>query len=529
MKPPRTYQYVVIAAILTGYVAIRFWNLTTSCLWFDEIFSIHAAEHPWNSLFSFVALDLIHPPLFYVLLKLWIGAGGESLFWLRLFPVLFSILAIFPFVALCRELKLDLWPTIIALFFFAVNGSLIKYAQEVRMYSLLMCLSLFSIWLFTRYFQKGKSFVPLLIVNILMVYSHYFGWFVIAAEVFAILIFQRARTKRILLMFAVVFVSFVPWIFAVWHASSTAPELGQNIGWMVRPGPVSVGQVALNLIEPFYYSASSVDPISIYRVSLPVFFIAVVAMALYLGKWKQRSDDERQTFKLLSVFVALPLIIAFTASWILPYSIWGARHLIIVFAPVSILLAVALNKLPTAVLKTSALTLILLFTGYAFMLASFREPPQYIWCAWEQLANQWFTAPHHSSEPKTLYAFEELVAYHFWYSTRDFENYRVKVVKGIEGIKEDPAYFLPRGFDSVQIVDDKTAFSGDSFWIAFRDPDPDGDLPDYSFLSSRRRPQIFSIIEKRGFEIDDVRKIKVGNETAFVAKMIRDPRTTPNP
>ena len=97
MNWQRIFRVAAFAAVLAIYVGTRFWNLTFSCLWFDEIFSVHAAEHNWNSILNFVALDLIHPPLFYLLLKAWIAIGGESLLWLRSFPVVFSIVAIVPF------------------------------------------------------------------------------------------------------------------------------------------------------------------------------------------------------------------------------------------------------------------------------------------------------------------------------------------------------------------------------------------------------------------------------------------------
>jgi len=67
--------FVVVAL----FIAARIWRLTDSCLWFDEIFSIHAARYDWKQMLQFVAADLIHPPLFYALLKIWIAIGGEAL------------------------------------------------------------------------------------------------------------------------------------------------------------------------------------------------------------------------------------------------------------------------------------------------------------------------------------------------------------------------------------------------------------------------------------------------------------------
>ena len=526
MKLSRPYQFAVIGVLVAVYVALRLWRLTDSCLWFDEIFSVHAAEHSWNTLFSFVALDVIHPPLFYVLLKLWIGIGGESLFWLRLFPVIIAFIAIFPFISLCRELKFDLGTRSLAILFLAVNGSLIKYAQELRMYSMLMCFALFSMWLFARYFIKGKSFVPLLIVNILLVYTHYFGWLVVLSEVAAILYFQRIKWRRIVTMLAITLASFVPWILAIWNASRAGSEIGQNIGWMERPGISAITQFKLNLIEPFYYAASSVDPISIYRVSIPLMLIVTVSTVLYIVNWKLRADDEKRAVYLLIIFVMLPIFAAFTASWLLPYSIWGTRHLIIVFAPVSILLAIAVTKISNANLRTAALTLILLFSGYAFALLATRETPQYIWCGWGKLANELILAPHFSPERKRLFVFEDIVAYHFWFELRDFENYDVKVIRGIDGIPEDPAYFLPRGFGGVETIDIKQ-IPESQLWIAFREPKRP-ESPGLPFIGkSLGRP--VDALSRLGFVQEEVHKVEVGDQVAYLVLMLKDPRFEQQP
>ena len=140
---PKWFRNAIIVLLCIAFVATRFWRLTDSCLWFDEIFSIHAASLEWNSLFHFIAQDIIHPPLFYVLLKLWIAVGGDSLAWVRAFPVFFACCSIIPVLSIPRVMERNGGTPIILLGFLVANGAILKYSQEVRMYSLLMCLSLF--------------------------------------------------------------------------------------------------------------------------------------------------------------------------------------------------------------------------------------------------------------------------------------------------------------------------------------------------------------------------------------------------
>lgn len=470
MKLPEKTWLIIFAVVCFIYVLLRLWNLTASCLWFDEIFSVHAATHSWNSLFWFVARDLIHPPLFYILLKIWISVGSESLFWLRFFPVFFSIIAIIPFVLLARELKLNLSTITLALTFFAVNGSLIKYSQEVRMYSLLLCLGLFSMWLFVRFLNTGKGFLLFIIVNILLVYTHYFGWFLILTEVLAIVIFKREKSKQILFMFAATTLGFAPWIHALWQATNINSSVGQNIGWMTKPNLLSILQFVFDLFEPVYFEQSNTDSTAIFLITVPIIFIVAGIAVLRLINWNETDEQEKCAFYLLTYFVFTPILLAFVLSWILPYSIWGTRHLIIVFAPVTILAALLFSKIKIKPsLQIVSLSIIFLLFGAAFLLQITREQPKYIWCAWENLAQNLDKTTFNKNESVKIYTFEDLVAYHFWFALeRDSKsNLQIVKVNGIEDLIEDTAYFLPRGFDEVKSIED---FEGDEkFFIAFRD------------------------------------------------------------
>ncbi|MEO7659146.1 MAG: hypothetical protein ABIV48_05985, partial [Pyrinomonadaceae bacterium] len=314
--------------------------------------------------------------------------------------------------------------------------------------------------------------------------------------------------------------AFIPWIVAVWTASGASTGLSQNIGWMQRPGISAIAHFKFNLIEPFYYVASNVDPLSIYRVTVPLMILMTVAAVLYVINWKRSGADEKGAVYFLAIFSFFPAFLAFASSWLLPHSIWGTRHLIIVFAPVSILLAIVVTNIFNTRLKTAFLTLIVLFAGYGFALQASRESPQYIWCAWEKLADDFSLAPHYAAEKKRVYVFEDLVAYHFWYRLRHLENYDVRVVNGIDGINDDSAYFLPRGFDGVQRVG-IDEISEQRIWIAFRGPKT-VESPGIAFIGAGLGPPA-SGLSRLGFEVENVQKIDMGDQTAYLVLMSKGP------
>lgn len=471
MDRPRRAAIALTFVMVAAYAAARFWRLTEACLWFDEIFSVHAAEHGWGEILNFVALDLIHPPLFYLLLKLWIALGGEGLFWLRLFPVLFSLIAVFPFLRLCNELKIGKWTRLLALFLFAVNGSAIKYSQEVRMYAPLMCLSLFSLWLFARYFVKGKSLVALIIVNVLMVYTHYFGWLVVGTEVAAILIFQRIKWRPVMLMFGIVTTAFLPWLITVISIGYSMPRVSENIGWIARPGLRDVGIFVMALFEPFYYQTVTTEPASIFRVTIPIVLLTVLAAAMLGARLKGQGEEQRRALYLLAIFVTVPVAAAFGVSWIAPHSVWGTRHLMIVFGPAAVLVASAFASVRPAWARTLMIALLILFKGYGLAVTLGRPPSVAVWCGFDELARQ-----INSERREPIYLFEDLAAYHVWFTTRDDLSQPPAKITDAAEMPEDTAFFLPRGFDGVRRVT-STEISDERLWIIYRGLPPDAGSP----------------------------------------------------
>ncbi|MEQ1604811.1 MAG: glycosyltransferase family 39 protein [Pyrinomonadaceae bacterium] len=463
MTRSRYVKIAVVALLIAVFVMLRVWKMGETCLWFDEIFSVHAASQPWNSLLAFVALDLIHPPLFYLILKAWIAIGGDSTMWLRMLPLACSVLAILPLFLLLDELKQSFNVKALTLCILIVSGSILKYSLEVRMYSLMLCLSLFSIWLFVRSVERRAGILPLIAVNILLIYTHYFGWFVVASEGAAALLFYRGSWKKIFAMAAVSIMAFTPWIAAIYDASGAGAGSGlaQNIGWMSRPGVREITVFAFNVVEPFYCQLGSSEPISNFLVTLPVLVLLTIIASFAAINWREFDGQTRKALLTFATFVAVPLALAFSISWLSPYSIWGTRHLIVVFVPFYLLIAIAGSNLKGRTLRFGLLGCALLACLVGGAMNASREPQRFGWCEAGPI-----TSGIAAEVP--IYAVEDLIAYHLWFDHRkDEPKRRIVKLDNTPGLGEDTAYFLPRGFSDVTRTDVETV-AEPKLWLVQR-------------------------------------------------------------
>ena len=417
------------------FVLSRGWHLAYYDLWFDEIFSVHVAKQSVPDLLALTVRDLVHPPFFYLALKIWVFIVGESVLWLRLFPALTAIAAIIPFYFFCREL--DLHPTEInlALILLAVNGYLIYYSQELRMYSLLQFLSLASLFLFVRFMNRGGdriSLVWLFAVNLILIYTHYYAWFVVGAEAIAILTRGRKKFAPFILSLVALILCFSPWAYFV-ARTITPTGLTTHLGWIGRPNFWSLRDLyfTLNGDTGFRHSTS---------LQLLLFGFPVLLWALQLIK--QKDKREAFTFSWLILLSLFPTTLAFLLSLKSSQSIWGARHLIIIGAPYMILVACSAQRLRPAWLRP---TMFILIAGWS-ALAGWREISRTDKKTdWQSLVNQMITTEPSETTGIQVYAAN-------WSSTLPLR------------------FYLKLAGDSrfeVLKVEDVATLDGDHFWVIY--------------------------------------------------------------
>ncbi|HWP42139.1 MAG TPA: hypothetical protein VNO14_02810 [Blastocatellia bacterium] len=366
---------ILLALIAALYVAARLWRITSYGIYGDETFSLWVARQDWWGAIVGASEDVVHPPLFYLLLKAWIAAGGESVVWLKLFPVMTSIISIIPFLLLCRELRLDAATASLALGLMAVNCYSVIYAQDLRMYSLVSLLAICSLWLFAREFNSGKSgraaALALLAVNLLLVYTHYYGWLLVGIELICFLIWRRPAAVRFSLSVAVLIACFIPWVYMVAQAAIAKGGLESNIGWNLRPGISDVVWFYMNLCGPISYRWDVYG--WLYPVLLVIYPVLVVLFFRPVAIWMRqafksvRASQESQPalFGVLFLFSFLPVLISVIASYVLPYSVWGIRYLIISAPAFFILVAASVLRMTGSRLKTATLSGLIVWSALA--------------------------------------------------------------------------------------------------------------------------------------------------------------------
>ena len=347
----QTIVFIIVVALFTG---LRLWQLTSFGLFGDETFTVNVATSSWGELIDKVVADIVHPPLFYLLLKIWILMGGQSELWLKLLPCLTSIASIIPFFLLCRELKMKPAAINLALALMAVNAYLVYHAQDLRMYSLVMMLTLTSLWLFAKFFNSTHRSLNILAAlfaaNLLLVYSHYYGWLIIGVEFFFLLLWGRRKIKAFSLVSVAVAAGFIPWAYAVSQAAVKKGGLAGNLGWNRPPDfehfQIYFAMLAGGLEERLKYFGAYLDRmVSIFPKLALLFSLPVLLWCWHaIGRAKTKGKSQSITFWWLAMLSFLPAIISFWASQVLPQSIWAVRYLIISAPPFLMLLAIACMK-----------------------------------------------------------------------------------------------------------------------------------------------------------------------------------------
>ncbi len=145
-RPPITLCLMAFVTFLGA--ALRFWQLGGQSLWLDEVFTARTAALDVGGILRIIRSDLDTPPL-HPLLVHWFLALGNNEFVLRLPAAMAGVLSI-PLMYLVGQRLLGRWVGLVAALFMALSPFAVYYAQEARMYALVLLFALLSLYCLLR-------------------------------------------------------------------------------------------------------------------------------------------------------------------------------------------------------------------------------------------------------------------------------------------------------------------------------------------------------------------------------------------
>lgn len=360
----KRFPYYLLFIFFLGAV-LRIYGLDAENLWYDEVGSVNLALRNMGSVF----FKFHNSPLYFLLLKCWIKMWGVSEFALRSLSVIFGACSILLIYKLAKKL-FNKNVGLFSAFLLSISPIHIFYSQEARNYSLLLFLTLLSMYIFIKIIEENqtKLHVYLTLVNILLVYTLLHGILVVLAQnIFYF--FKNRQRKRWLIGQAVVLFSFLVWFIPINIVAHSDPWIKVSTSWIEKPHFSDL----LETFKTFSYGGKSYGGNDILietkdlRIPKFLFFIYGILFILGLLQWKLWNNGTEykrrvDAILLLNVWLFLSILAPFFFS-IVFFPLYVIKYVIFALPAFLIIIAVGIDKINNRMIQATVILTIAIFVA----------------------------------------------------------------------------------------------------------------------------------------------------------------------
>lgn len=280
--------FVFLTSLVFINLVVKGWYIGAPSLAGDEPFSVYHAQMDIPMIIQLLS-EGNNPPLFEILLHYWIQLFGISEIAVRIPSLIFSSITV-GFIYAIGHRFLNQRIAVLSSIFFIFSNYHTVFAHEARVYALLGMLTVISVYFYLSILQsfketnKGqllKKIVLLSAVNALLIYAHYFGFFLLFVELLYLIFipqFISSQWKNILLSIGLTLLLYSPNLAIViqrfgisssgtWVEKPNGIESIYNLLWSFSNAPVVTVFVIVILVSGFIKwilqrSKGSFNPIS---------------------------------------------------------------------------------------------------------------------------------------------------------------------------------------------------------------------------------------------------------------------------
>jgi len=313
-------EHIALTALTLAAFALRIWRLDAKGLGYDEAATAIMARAPVADIISFhwdAAFE--HLPLWVLLIRGWSLLAGQSEFALRFLPAYAGVLTVPLCWALLRRIapEKSAW-RLLTTVLITTSPVLTLYAQEARMYSLVVLLAVASTYLAARLIQRttASHTVVYVLVNWAMLGLQYYSVLLIAAHGFlaALAAVRRPAMRRFFVrtVMPAAIASVAPLL--LWMALS--PGFHETVAVVFREASqpeLGIGAFLVELWRDISFGAFRWQPdiSAIGLALLPLFIIgAAVSRVDYLRDNASSTTPTMPYCLLLLTIALLPIVIS---------------------------------------------------------------------------------------------------------------------------------------------------------------------------------------------------------------------------
>ena len=213
---------------------IKIIHLDTNPVSLDEPWSIFYSQFDLFEMVSRLYYSDNHPPLYYIILNIWTHVFDISSFSARFPSLIFSCLTVVVIYYTCVRF-FNRKTAILAGIIYTFSTISIYFAHEARSYSQFQLLTVLSFYVWLLYIQNGfkrNHIILLLITNLALLYTNYFGGLIVVVEFICSYIFfntPRRNFRYLIWSNVLLIILFSPYIYAFFFRFFKSAESGT---WM---------------------------------------------------------------------------------------------------------------------------------------------------------------------------------------------------------------------------------------------------------------------------------------------------------
>ncbi len=251
-------------------------------IWFDESYTLELVKHNFTDIISLLEMDM-HPPLYFISLKIWMNYAGYSLVQAKIFSALGLLSTL---ILGCTLIRKDFGEKVACLFilFVAATPMVYYFSVQPRCYSWCVFWVTFCFVIGNRVMNKKSfyNYILFVIGCLFAAYNHIYSLIAVAglaSFVNLYLLHKRQGVRNIILTDFIILLGYTPWMPVLFSQTQSAA----SGFWLASLEPLSVIVFSISAVIFFLILGKKENrKLSVLCGMFSIMFVQVLGLGISL-------------------------------------------------------------------------------------------------------------------------------------------------------------------------------------------------------------------------------------------------------